>query len=105
MSTSSLGGNYMYYDLKSIKELMYEVYKVENPSDEVVNRFIETLNTLSEKEVAVVSLKYGLVVPGNMSDSTVAEFFHISETRVRLYRVRAFKRLKHPVRMKYIFGE
>ena len=102
---SSSGGEYMDYDLNSIKELVYKVYKVENPSDEVVKRFIEMLDTLTERELGVLSLKYGLVVPGNMLDITVAEFFHISESRVRRYDVVAFKKLKHPVRMRYVFGE
>lgn len=71
------------------------------PKDEkVIERFIESLNDLTEQETAVICYRHGLIDGESKSLNKVAEFLGINVKTVQEVEASATKKLRHSTRRK-----
>lgn len=61
----------------------------------------QALNTLTDREKQVISLRYGLIDDQIMTLEEVGIKFHVTRERVRQIEAKALRKLKHPSRSKY----
>jgi RNA polymerase primary sigma factor len=64
----------------------------------------EVLNTLSEREQRILSLRFGLFGAEITTLDEIAGQFQISRERVRQIEIKALEKLRHPTRSKFLDG-
>ncbi len=87
----------------SVANLMMHIYQGQIITDESIDRFCEIFKELSDKEVAVMSLKYGLDDGVEISIDEVADTYEVTKEKIEEIIAGAFKKLRHPTRSKNLF--
>lgn len=88
----------------SVINLMKQIYPGQNITDESVDKFLEIFKELSDKEEAVLNLRYGLDDGVEISVDEVADTYEVTRERVEEVIASAFKKLRHPARSRNLFG-
>jgi RNA polymerase primary sigma factor len=83
--------------------------KVPNPESETLyylscDKIDKILDTLSEREKAVIKLRYGLEDGHSRTLEEVGKKFNVTRERIRQIEMKAIKKLKHPSRRKQFNG-
>ncbi|MEN2984645.1 MAG: sigma-70 family RNA polymerase sigma factor [Dictyoglomaceae bacterium] len=70
---------------------------------ELIKKDIEKiLNTLSEREIEILKLRYGLEDGQERTLEEVGKIFGVTRERIRQIEKKAFRRLKHPTKSKFL---
>ena len=85
-------------------DLMKKIYPGQAISDETVDEFLKIFKELSDREQAVLNLKYGLVDGVQASFDEVAETYGVTREKIEKMTSAAFKKLRHPTRSKKLFN-
>ena len=90
---------------KCIKDFFGIVYHQEMINEDLCAGFFSLLQDLSEKEYTVLSYRYGLEDGKTMSLSEVANYFKVTEERIKNVEITAIKKLRHPSRSKVLLDK
>ncbi len=85
-----------------LKEFFGTVYRREMINDSTVDKFLDVLKDLSEREIAVISYRYGLMDNEPKSLNKVAEYFGVTADSIKYVEATAIKKLRHPTRSKKV---
>ena len=85
-----------------LKEFFGIVYRHEIINDTTVDKFLDVLKDLSEREMAVISYRYGLMDNEPKSLNKVAEYFGVTADSIKNVEATAIKKLRHPTRSKKV---
>jgi len=85
-----------------LKEFFGIVYHREMINDSTIDKFLDVLKDLSEREIAVISYRYGLMDNEPKSLNKVAEYFGVTADSIKNVEATAIKKLRHPTRGKKI---
>ena len=88
---------------EQLKRMMRDIYGREDITPEAVEEFEEMLSELSEREEAVLSLRYGLKDGKEMSEQEVADYYEVSLETIQKTMKQARLRLRHPLRTRRLF--
>jgi len=89
----------------NVLELVSIVYPELSFNDATLVCFLSVINAdLTEREIRVLALRYGLDGSGMKTLAEVAREFGLSGEKVRQIEAKTIRILRHPVRGKYIFG-
>lgn len=86
-----------------LRKMMRDIYGREDITPEAVEEFEEMLGELSEREEAVLSLRYGLKDGKEMSEQEVADYYEVSLETIQKTMKQARLRLRHPLRTRRFF--
>lgn len=87
-------------NIERLKEFFGIVYHREMISGSMVDKFLNMLKDLSEREMAVITTRYGLTDDEPKSLNKVAEIYGVSVDSIRDVEASATKKLRHPTRRK-----
>ena len=88
-----------------VVDLMKQIYPGQEISDKAVDKFLELIKELSDKEEAVLNLRYGLTDGVKVSIDEVADTYEVSRERIEEVLSVAFKKLRHPTRSNNLFED
>lgn len=88
---------------EQLKRMMRDIYGREDITPEAVEEFQEMLGELSEREEAVLSLRYGLKDGKEMSEQEVADYYEVSLETIQKTMKQARLRLRYPLRTRRLF--
>lgn len=82
-----------------VKEFVKDVFGVETDSDEILEKGLNSLKDLSDREERVVILKYGLADGKVKSLEEIASEFGVTRELIRQVLSKGLIKLHHPSRM------
>ena len=82
-----------------VQEFVKDVFGVETDSNEVLEKGLNTLKDLSDREERVVLMKYGLADGKPKSLAEIASEFGVTREMIRQVLSKAIIKLHHPSRM------
>ena len=90
--------------LECAKTLFVKVYHQDPNNINVLNRFLNLISQLSEKEEAVLIARYGIEDGQLKTVKEVSYYYGVSESTIRKVESMAIKKLRHPSKEKSIYG-
>ena len=63
---------------------------------------LKLLDTLTPREAEVIRLRFGLKDGNSWTLDQVGKRFHVTRERIRQIEAKALRKLRHPVRSKYV---
>lgn len=84
--------------LERARDLFIKVYQEDSNDLNVINRFLDSLSELSEREEAVLLTRYGIEDGQPKSAKEVSLIYEVSESTIRRVESMAIKKLRHPTR-------
>jgi hypothetical protein len=91
----------MNYNEQCIKNYFDYVYHFEIKDKEMIDCFIEILNDLTERELAVITYRHGLIDGEAKGLEAVASHFGVDAQSIKDIDIQVIKKLRHPNRSKY----
>ena len=88
----------MDFNKQCLKYFFGVVFHQEMLNDDLCVRFFASFDDLSEKEYAVISLRYGLEDGKPKSISEIANYYEVKEETIKKVEASAIKKLRHPIR-------
>jgi len=98
-----MGTKEMNFNENCIKFYFDYVYHFEIKDEEMIKHFIEVLDDLTERELAVICYRHGLIDGEPKGLEKTAEHYGVEPSVIRDLDVSVIKKLRHPTRSKYFF--
>lgn len=84
-------------------DFMNKIYPGQDIREDMVGTFEELIMELSDKEIAIIKMRYGLDDGYSRTAKEVANSFEVPEETIRKTERFAIYKLRHPLRTKRIF--
>ena len=87
---------------EQVNKLFSDIYQQEAKDDVALEALLKAFGDLSDREEAVLTVKYGLKDGRIKTLEETATYYGVTREKIRQVIEKAFKKLKHPTRTKNI---